>query len=647
MSLVRLNNLKMAYGGQDIFDSLTSQINKGDHIGLVGPNGAGKTTLLRLLIGQLQPLDGSINKLPELPIGYLMQNPEYPGGQTAFDEVYEGLGEIKLVESRMKELEPKIEKAQNDNQKEAEKLGMKYAELTDRYQMLGGPAAEARIAALLDGLGVPRRIWRSDMESLSGGERNMVGLARILIGKHDLMLLDEPGNHLDFSGLEWLEHFLKTSDKAFIIVSHNRYTLDRVCTKIWELERGKLNLYTGNYSDYRAEKLTKQLVQEAAYHRAQKEIDRLQFNIQRMKAWSSVYDNPKLAKTAKIFEKRVEDLKEVDKPRGDGKKMHLRFLTKPPRGHIALDVKEYRIQFDDSPPLLENVNFLITQGERAAMVGDNGTGKSTFLKEVIDRGRWENQILRVGKSVTVGYYAQLGENLEPKRTVIENAMRLTGLLRGSAADLLHRFLFTRDDLEKYVQVLSGGEKARLQLATLVTSGADMLLLDEPTNHLDIASREAVEDALEEFPGTIVVVSHDRYFLDKIADRIFHFVPPDVSEYEGNFSEFWTKHKKLYSVKVSKSAHALPKRTVHGQDKSKPKPKQKRFKFDAIRFRELEVEIKRLEDLRPEIETEYNTLTEKGKTARAEKRRIRIEKLDAELEGLYEEWLLLGEKKKKW
>ncbi len=637
----------MAYGGQDIFEGLTSQINKGDHIGLVGPNGAGKTTLLRLLMGQLQPLDGSIHKQPELAIGYLMQNPEYPGGQTAFDEVYEGLGEIKQVEARMKEFELKIEQAQNEDQREAEKLGMKYAELTDRYQILGGPAAEARIAALLDGLGVPRRIWQSSMESLSGGERNMVGLARILVGNHDLMLLDEPGNHLDFSGLEWLEHFLKTSEKAFIIVSHNRYTLDRVCTKIWELQRGKLDLYTGNYSDYRAEKLTKQLVQEAAYHRAQKEIDRLQFNIQRMKAWSSVYDNPKLAKTAKIFEKRVEDLKEVDKPQGDGKKLRLRFLTKPPRGHIALDVKEYRIQFDESPPLLENVNFLITQGERAAMVGDNGTGKSTFLKEVIDRGRWENPNLRVGKSVSVGYYAQLGENLEPKRTVIENAMRLTGLLRGNAADLLHRFLFTRDDLEKYVQVLSGGEKARLQLATLVTSGADMLLLDEPTNHLDIASREAVEDALEEFPGTLVVVSHDRYFLDKIADRIFHFVPPDVSEYEGNFSEFWAKHKKLYSVKTSKSTHALPKRVVHGQDKGKPKTKQKRFKFDAIRFRELEAEIKRLEDLRPEIETEYNTLTSKGKTARAEKRKVRLDKLDGQLEDLYEEWLLLGEKKKKW
>lgn len=637
----------MAFGGQDIFESLTAQINAGDHIGLVGPNGAGKTTLLRLLMGFIQSLDGSIAKQPDLAIGYLMQNPEYPGGQTAFDEVYEGLGEVKQVESRMRELEVKIEQVQDDDQQQAESLGMKYAELSDRYQMLGGPAAEARIATLLDGLGVPRRIWKSDMESLSGGERNMVGLARILIGNHDLMLLDEPGNHLDFSGLEWLEHFLKNSEKAFILVSHNRYTLDRVCTKIWELERGKLELYTGNYSDYRAEKLSKQLAQEAAFHRAQKEIDRLQFNIQRMKAWSSVYDSPKLAKTAKIFEKRVEDLEKVEKPQGDGKKLHLRFLTKPPRGHIALDVKDYKIQFEGSPPLIENVNFLITQGERAAMVGDNGTGKSTFLKEVNSQGRWENTMLRVGKSVKVGYYAQLGENLEPKRTVIDNAMRLTGLLHGSAADLLHRFLFTRDDLEKYVQVLSGGEKARLQIATLVTSGADMLLLDEPTNHLDIASREAVEDALEEFPGTIVVVSHDRYFLDKLADRVFHFMPPEVSEYEGNFSEFWAKHKKLYSVNRSKSSQAMPKRIVHGQQKAEPKPKQKKLKFDPARFRELEAEIKRLEDLRPEIETEYNSLIEKGKIARADKRRIRMDSIDEQLEGLYEEWLVLGEKKKQW
>lgn len=639
----------MAFGGQEVFSSLTAQINKSDHIGLVGPNGTGKTTLLRLIISHLHPLSGSVSRLPTLKIGYLPQHPEYPPEQTVFNEVYAGLEQLREIESEIRRLEKAITEMGSENEKEVELMGMKYAELTDRYTTLGGPAAEARIASLLNGLGVPERIWHSQMDSLSGGERNMVGLARILIGEHDLMLLDEPGNHLDFSGMEWLENFLSVSSKAFIIVSHNRYTLDRTCNRIWELNRRSLEVYYGNYSDYQRDKLNKQIVQEANFKRAQKDIKRLQFNIHRLKAWSSVYDNPKLAKTAKRFEKRVEDLETIEKPKGDGRPIRLRLLTKPPKGHIALEIKNYSKQFEGFDPLLENISFLISQGERVAFVGNNGTGKSSFLKDVIELGRWENPVLRIGKSVTIGYYSQLGENIDTKAKVIDEAMRTTGLLRGDAASLLHRFLFKVDDLEKSVQVLSGGEKARMQLAALVQSGADMLLLDEPTNHLDIASREAVEDALEEFPGTLIVVSHDRYFLDKLADRVFHFVPPGVTEYEGNFSEYWIKYKmKRATLKRSRSGITRISDQVSSNGKKALKGKKtQKIKFDAVRFRELEAEIKRLEDLRPEIEAELNKLKRKGKDQRAELREKRLSNIDLQLEHCYEEWLVLGEKKKKW
>ncbi len=641
----------MAFGGQDVFSSITAQINAGDHIGLVGPNGAGKTTLLRLLINQLQPIDGHVAVLPALTIGYLPQNPEYPKNQTVFNEVYSGLGEIKRVESEMNRLEKEIREADEAHNVDlVEKSGMKYAEYADLYQSLGGAATEARIAALLDGLGVPKSLWHSRMDSLSGGERNMVGLAKILVGDHDLLLLDEPGNHLDFSGLEWLENFLRKSPKAFIIVSHSRYTLDRVCTSIWELMRCKMELFTGNYSDYRHEKLTRELAQGSAYKRAQKDIARLNFNIQRLKAWSSVYGNAKLARTAKQFERRVEELEKVDKPQGDGKAVRFRFLAQPPRGHIALEVKNYHKQFPGRPVLIEDASFLVTQGERVALVGDNGTGKSTLVKEVIEKGRWEDEVLRVGKSVNIGYYSQLGENLEPMNTITDEIVRLTGLQYGNATDLLHRFLFTRDDLEKQVRVLSGGEKARLQLAALVTSEATMLLLDEPTNHLDIASREAVEDALEEYPGTLIIVSHDRYFLDKLADRIFHFSPPEVIEYDGNFSEYWDKRKIALVASGQKLHQGMFGRMVSPdkiESKDTPAIKIKKIKFNPQRFAELEAEIKRLEDIRPQVEEEFKTLNAKGKIARAAKRSERLEKLDHQLEGLYEEWLVLGEKKKKW
>ncbi len=629
-----------------MLSNIQAQIEKGNHIGLVGPNGVGKTTLLRLITGSLDPSGGHVARFPALKIGYLPQHPDYPDVQTVFSEVFTGLGEVRLIEQQMRDCEATLKQAEDEGTDALQRWAQHYADLSERFELLGGSNAEGHVEEMLDGLGVPHRLWQSKMESLSGGERNVVGLARILIGNHDLFLLDEPGNHLDFSGLEWLERMLVSSEKAFIIVSHNRYLLDKVCNQVWELSRQELTAYTGNYSHYRQEKLSAQLRQEMDFKRAQKDINRLQFNIQRLKSWASVYDNPALAKTAKVFEKRVEKLQQVDKPTGDGKKMRFRFLIQPPKGNIALDVKGYRKQFEGHPPLLEDVSFLISKGERVALVGNNGTGKSSILKDIIDEGRWENEVLRVGKSVQVGYFAQLGENLDPKSSLVENAMKMTGMLRGNATDLLHRFLFTRDDLEKNVSVLSGGEKARLQLAALVSSGADMLLLDEPTNHLDIPSREAVEDALEEFPGTLLFVSHDRYFLDKLSDQVVHFEPPNVITYDGNFSEFWSKRKRHTSVDKP-LGHSPMDEQKSVKTKQPIKSKQKRFKFDPQRFKELDEEIHRLEDIRPEIEREYHLFIEKGKLARAEHRRKRLSQINSKLELLYEEWLELGEKKKKW
>ncbi|MFH0766325.1 MAG: ABC-F family ATP-binding cassette domain-containing protein [Calditrichota bacterium] len=650
MSLLRLNNLSMSFGGQTVFEGLNAAVNAGDHIGLVGPNGAGKTTLLRLIKSELEPKEGHIAQFPGLKIGYLPQNPVYPPEQTVFTEVYSGFGDLKEIESELRFYENAAASAEAEGSPDLERLALRYADLLDRFQMRGGAEAESKAAAMLKGLGLPERIWFSPMNTLSGGERNLVGLARILVSDHDVMLLDEPGNHLDFSGLEWLENYLSHLPEAFIIVSHHRYTLDRVCRRIWELDRGRLEQYTGNYSSYRAEKLTRQLAQEAAYRRAQKEISRLEFNIQRLKAWSSVYDNPKLARTARVFEKRVGELENIEKPTSD-KTFKFRLLTKPPQGRIAIEAKNYRKQFDEEAPLLDDVHFLIAQGERIAFVGDNGTGKTSLMKDIVEIGRWENPVLRVGKSVRLAYYSQLGENLTPRASLVDEAMRLTGFLKGEASELLHRFMFTRDDLEKTVQVLSGGETARLQLAALVVSGADMLLLDEPTNHLDIASREAVEDALEEYPGTLVVISHDRYFLDKLADRVFYFEPPHLIEYEGNFSEFWEKKKKneVQIQTSSKRPNLLRRRSPQDtkEPPSKKKVKLQRLKFDPQRFRELEAEIARLEELRPAIQDELRQLEAKGKDIRAERRRIRLTELDRQLDTLYAEWVTLGERKRSW
>lgn len=651
MAILRIGNLNMAFGAQVVLDNVTLQANQGDHIGLIGANGSGKSTLLKLICSELMPLGGGITAVSGLRIGYLPQNPVYKEGRTALSEVCSGFEEINSLQDELEKLRSKIESTQDDTP-QLEKISMKYAELLDHFELLGGSSVQARASSIMNNLGLPERIWESDVSTLSGGERNLIGLAKLLIADYDLLLLDEPGNHLDFSGLEWLERYLSELQQTFIIVSHNRYTLDRVCDRIWELERGKVFEHTGNYSSFRADKLNRRMLEESAYKRAQKDIKRLQFNIQRLKAWSSVYDNPKLARTAKAFEKRVEDLERIRKPDSERKKLRFRLLSRKPQGDIALDIKNWDLQFENHPPLLKNVNYLISQGERAALVGDNGTGKSSMLKAIIADGAWENPNLRIGKSVKMGYYTQLGENLNHDATLIEETMRLTGLLKGSAADLLHRFLFTIDDLDKYVSILSGGEKARLQLAVLMNSGADLLLLDEPTNHLDIDSREAVEDAFEEFPGTMLIISHDRYFIDKIADRILLVQPPEVIDYESNFTEFWERYS---SQLLENQSYSLKKLRQQSADKTNQeeevsrseKKKSKRVKFNPARFRELEEEITHYENIRAEVEEEYKTFVEKGKSSRAERRLERLSKIDVKLEQIYAEWIELGERKKSW
>ncbi len=637
----------MEFGGQLLFEGVTCQIVRGSHIGLVGPNGVGKTTLLRLIIGEFEASAGNISRFPGLRIGYLPQHPVYPPGQTVIQAVLEGMEDVLDLEEDIKRHEDELhsclrrsDELKEVNDRKTMKLAQRYADLLDRHATIGGASAQGKAKEILAGLGVAERLWDQQMETLSGGERNIVALARILVGDYDLILLDEPGNHLDFAGLEWLEQYLSSSKLAFIVVSHNRYLLDQVCTSVWELEHNVLELFTGNYSDYRSEQLTRRLKQESAFHRQQQQISKLEFQIARLKSWGQVYNNPALAKKAKVMEHRIERMDMVEKPRVERKKMKFRFGGEGARGTIALETKDYRKQFDDGMILLDSVSFLITQGERAAFVGRNGTGKSSLLKDVVTDGHWENPRLRVGKSVKVGYFSQLGENLSMKSTLLVEAQRLTRLSPGAASELMYRFLFTRDDLSKTIAVLSGGEKARLQLAALIVSGSDMLLLDEPTNHLDIDSREAVEDALEEFTGTLVMVSHDRYFLDKLADRVLYFDPPAVNAFEGNFSEFWEKLKA-----GELTARAVAQRFVAPDKKIKAKKVSE--KFDPQRFKEVEAEIARMEAIKPSIEEEIKAFQAKGKDSFADRRRVRLEELDSKLAELYDEWLILGERKKKW
>lgn len=678
MSLVYLNSVEKSFGAQRVLAPATMQVNAGEGIGLVGRNGAGKTTLLKLIAGLEHPSGGHVRRAPGVRIAYLPQNPTFPPGRTLRAEVREGIAALDRLEEQLRDLEVRLaDPALREDEAEARRLLDRYAHLQDRFDARDGWRADARVEAVLDGLKVPRADWNRDISTFSGGQLNIIGLARVLVQEPDLMLLDEPGNHLDFEGLAWLEEELRSARCAFLLVSHSRYLLDGVCGSTWELEEGRVERYAGNYSAYRAEKLTRLQRAEAEHRQRRREMGRLNFQIQRLKSWAQVYDNPKLARTAKRFEKRVEKMREEDagRPRENKRAISLALGSEATRGDIALDVKGYTRAYGDAPPLLRDVSFRLRQGERVALVGANGTGKTTLLRDVVREGRWEHPVLRVGAAMRVGYLSQTGEDLRPETALLAELMRLGGITRREAERLLYRFLFQRDDFTKTVGVLSGGERTRLQLAALMARGANFLLLDEPTNHLDIPSREVVEEALEGFAGTLLIVSHDRYFLDKIAGRVLYIRPPQIHVYEGNFSDFWRAREEERAVEARRAAAAAEEereragsaaagagggaggrrgvergkgpvaRGGKGSKKQGGKGGKRRVKWDPERFAGLEREIARLEERCGVLRGEIAREEARGKEKRAADKRRRLTAAEEKLAAAWEEWLALGERRK--
>lgn len=644
MSIISLQSLEKSFGGQLILNPLSLEINRSQHIGFVGRNGVGKTTLLKMLSRLEEPSSGHIRFHGEVKVGYLAQDPNYPPGRTLYEEVREGIASLDAIEEELRKIESRLaEIGDPGDSEEHTTLLERYGELHDHFEANDGWSADSRVETILDGLKIPRNDWERDISTFSGGERNVIGLAKMLVTDPDVMFLDEPGNHLDFEGLEWLEMILRASKHAFLLVSHNRYLLDAVCDTIWEFERGTITPFTGNYTAYRAEKSLLMAKAESAARSAKKERERLLFQVQRLKSWASVYDNPKLAKTAKRLEKRAEELGETVKLREDTRSLGLAFGRHRTRGDIALDVQDYTLRFEGHEPLIKEATFRIKQGEKVALVGANGTGKTTLFQAIVREGRWEHPVLRVGKSMKIGYFSQLGETLERRNILIEEAQRLSGLLRNEAEKILYRFLFTRDDFQKSVQVLSGGEKARLQLACIMASQPNFMLLDEPTNHLDIISREAVEDALDEFQGTLFVISHDRYFLDKMVDRVLHLSPPRIIQYEGNFSDFWAKRKELIEADLSRKKRKIAaKKNENNQEN-----RFRRIKFDARRFEFLESEILRLEEQKERLIEEIERETAKGNQKRSSQKESILQRTESTLDEIYSEWFAMGDKKKSY
>jgi len=504
---------------------------------LIGPNGAGKTSLFKLITGEYTPEPGgNVVRARGVSLGYLAQEPELDPDQTAFDSALAGNPRWAALKAELAGLEASLgDPAVYNNQRQLTRVLERQQACLDEYAVVGDDQYPERVRETLKGLGLKDADTSRPVRQLSGGQKKLVGLARILLARPDVLLLDEPDNHLDLDGKVFLERFIQEYPGAVVIVSHDRYLLDAVATHIAELEDGRLSTFTGDYSSYILDKETRLARQDELFRVQQREIRRIETAIKRYAIWAKVYDSEKFAKRARSIQNRLDKMDRLDRPVIERRRMDL-VLTGWRGSSKVLELVGLRKMFTGRP-VLDRVDLILRHGERAGVIGPNGSGKSVLLRVLLGQVPPDAGEVIFGPSVKTAYYAQEHETLDPKQTLIE-AVRYAGEMSESGAvAFLNRFLFSYRQAAQKIKELSGGERSRLQLALVVLSGANCLLLDEPTNNLDIASAEVLEAALDEFEGTVLVVSHDRYFLDRIVNRLLVLRDGRFSEFSGGYSEY--------------------------------------------------------------------------------------------------------------
>ncbi|MEC0063082.1 ABC-F family ATP-binding cassette domain-containing protein, partial [Paenibacillus thiaminolyticus] len=538
--LLQVNGMSKSYGITPVLSNITLQILERERIGLVGVNGAGKSTLLQLIAGEMSPDNGTIYKAKETRIGYLAQNSGLQSNRSIWDEMMLVFAPLVEAEQELRQLEHEIadpETAADSARHEA--VMRRYAERSEWFRMQGGYEMETRVRSILHGMGFSQMDPGTPIHTLSGGQKTRLALARILLQQPDLLLLDEPTNHLDIHTLTWLENYLRSYPGAVLVVSHDRYFLDAMVTTIIEIERHQAKRYTGNYTKYMELKAAEYEQQMKLYEKQQDDIARLEDFVQRNLVRAST------TKRAQSRRKTLEKMERLDKPAGELKKAHFRFETTRQSGKDVLHVQQLSAGYDGADPLFRHAEFDLKRGEMVALIGPNGIGKSTLLKVLIGKHPHRDGSCRWGTNVSIGYYDQEQSTLNPNHTVLEEVWSAYPHLEEvRIRTVLGNFLFSGDDVTKKVASLSGGEKARVALAKLMLQQANVLILDEPTNHLDLFSKEVLESALYDYEGTLLFISHDRYFLNKMAERIIELDADGTHLYLGNYDDYMTKKQEL-------------------------------------------------------------------------------------------------------
>lgn len=627
--LFRLSEVTKSYGGEEVLRGVSFQINPGEKVGLVGRNGAGKTTVFRLVTGEEAPDAGEIVKINGLRLGLLQQHVDFQPGETVHTAALSAFKEIHDIEAEMRTLEQRMETDHSDEVLE------RYADLQNKFELADGFTYSARAEAILMGIGFDSDAWSQPAETLSGGQKNRLGMVRLLLSGADVLLLDEPTNHLDVNAVEWLENFLHDFDKAYVVISHDRYFLDRTTDRIVEIENGRAVSYKGNYSKFVIERELRREQQKREYENQQSLIAKTEEFIRRNIEGQKV----KQAKSRRNMLERMERVEAVASERHGGS-FGLRKVERT--GNNVLSVEELSIGFPDRI-LARDLNFSLLRGEVLGVIGGNGTGKTTLLRTLLGQIGAIKGKIQWGTKTDIGYYTQNLDDLEPRNEVILELRRVAPLAEGGELrSFLARFLFFGEDVFKRVADLSGGEKGRLALAKLIYSRKNVLILDEPTNHLDIPAREALESALEEYDGTIITVSHDRFFLDKIASQILAFEEGWVDIFNGNYTDYhdWRVSRQGPSENAagepSPGVDPIMTDSAVGAARTATLSKNQRDRL-ARRIGEIETRIETLEDTVAKLSAEISLPAVAADFARLQQATKRLEETESEIRSLYEEW----------
>lgn len=558
MILISVQELQKSFGVHEVLRSVTFSLQKGEKMGLVGVNGCGKTTLMRMIAGEMQPDGGTIHRNKDLRVGYLAQLDDIPLTDTVWGALLKVFEPIRVMERRMAEIEKLLESADPET---ALRLSSEYQRLTESYNAQQGYAYEGEMLRVLNGLGLKPEMHQRQVSTLSGGERTRLSLAKLLLQKPDIILMDEPTNHLDLEAIEWLQDYLTDYKGSLLLISHDRYFLDHVCTTMGELLGGKMIKFTGNYTEYMKKRTADFETRMKAYELQQKEIQREQAIIERYRS----FNREKSIKAAESREKRLAKVERLEKP---VEEQHVRFSFDARRrsGEEALEVRELSKSFEGQP-VFQNLSFKLRTGDRVALIGPNGVGKSTLFRILTHQINPDHGSVRFGTNIDIGYYDQHQQNLNPQNTILDEVWNAFPKLEQTRIrSALGLFLFTGDEVFEKIEKLSGGERGRVALTKLMLKQDNLLLLDEPTNHLDMDSREVLEDALRDFPGTILAISHDRYFINRFAEKVMVMEKDGVTEYLGNFDDYIEKRD--WPRPPVSSLEDEPTRTAQTREKKK-------------------------------------------------------------------------------